>query len=277
MPATPHELLAKIRKGATAAFSANDYHVALLSLPGWKTDTTFGSGKDNLTISTFTVTSPGGTTFTVSRQPNYTRLVFYSGVTINGKPAEHGYLSAILMAKTTLPADIDKAIGPVVKKVKTGREDARTCPVCMRNIKTKIAGIPGTAEMVHHGYQRPGYGYIVGDCFAVHYQPWEVSPKGMVDYVAAVLVPYRGEYAKRLANLKDGKVTSFFVTEPVYNAPRWADGTRPTKTTEVTADTDRYKFEQMTKNAIWPAESNLKQVNKDIEERSKLIAEWKPA
>jgi hypothetical protein len=47
MPATPHELLAKIRKNATAAFSAIDYTNALTGLPGWKTSTTRGEGKDS--------------------------------------------------------------------------------------------------------------------------------------------------------------------------------------------------------------------------------------
>lgn len=45
-----------------------------------------------------------------------------------------------------------------------------TCPVC--NGRQKIRG----GVLVHHGYQRPGDGYIVGDCFAVKMAPHESSP-----------------------------------------------------------------------------------------------------
>jgi len=30
-------------------------------------------------------------------------------------------------------------------------------------------------SLVHHGYKRPGWGYILGDCFAVGWQPYELS------------------------------------------------------------------------------------------------------
>jgi hypothetical protein len=33
-------------------------------------------------------------------------------------------------------------------------------------------------EMVHHGYERPGIGYIVGDCYGVGFEPFEVSCEG---------------------------------------------------------------------------------------------------
>ena len=43
------------------------------------------------------------------------------------------------------------------------------CPVCERDIKVR------DNRLVHHGYQRPGVGYIVGDCFGVGYEPYELS------------------------------------------------------------------------------------------------------
>ncbi len=55
-----------------------------------------------------------------------------------------------------------------------------TCPVCGRRQKV-ISG-----NLVHHGYQRPGYGHIVGDCFSVGRVPHEVSSETAEAYRAAM-------------------------------------------------------------------------------------------
>jgi hypothetical protein len=59
-----------------------------------------------------------------------------------------------------------------------------TCPVCQKRQKLSVGpkGVDGYMEMVHHGYQRPGHGSIVGDCFGVHLEPYEVSAKGCEKY-----------------------------------------------------------------------------------------------
>lgn len=51
-----------------------------------------------------------------------------------------------------------------------------TCPVCEGEFKTK------SERMVHHGYRRPGWGSIVGDCFAVNMPAYEVSNEGCRTY-----------------------------------------------------------------------------------------------
>lgn len=51
-----------------------------------------------------------------------------------------------------------------------------TCAACGREIKAR------DGKLVHHGYERPGYGYIEGDCFGVHYEPHETSPKCAEEY-----------------------------------------------------------------------------------------------
>lgn len=65
-----------------------------------------------------------------------------------------------------------------------------TCPVCSRDTKVR------DGKLVHHGYNRPGYGYIEGDCFGVHYEPHEASPKCAEEYrayLASVLGARLGE------------------------------------------------------------------------------------
>jgi len=54
------------------------------------------------------------------------------------------------------------------------------CPVCEGDFRLH------KLTMVHHGYKRPGYGEIVGDCFGVGYPPYELSTEGTEHYLAAV-------------------------------------------------------------------------------------------
>jgi hypothetical protein len=56
-----------------------------------------------------------------------------------------------------------------------------TCPVCEARYKVR------SGLLVHHGYLRPGNGYIVGDCFAVGRTPHEVSPATAEAYRAATI------------------------------------------------------------------------------------------
>lgn len=53
-------------------------------------------------------------------------------------------------------------------------EKCGTCPVCFGDYV-----VYGKSPlMVHHGYERPGIGYIVGDCHGVNFPPFEVSCEG---------------------------------------------------------------------------------------------------
>jgi len=45
-----------------------------------------------------------------------------------------------------------------------------TCAACQREIKVR------DGKLVHHGYKRPGIGYIVGDCLGAGGLPHELSP-----------------------------------------------------------------------------------------------------
>jgi hypothetical protein len=53
-------------------------------------------------------------------------------------------------------------------------EKCGACPVCFGDYV-----VYGKApRMVHHGYERPGIGYIVGDCHGVDFPPFEISCEG---------------------------------------------------------------------------------------------------
>lgn len=56
--------------------------------------------------------------------------------------------------------------------MKANKETLRYLGTCICGGKWKVRG----KKLVHHGYTRPGIGYIEGDCFGVGYQPLELSP-----------------------------------------------------------------------------------------------------
>jgi hypothetical protein len=53
------------------------------------------------------------------------------------------------------------------------RDNTGTCAVCFRNIKLVQRG--EEQLMALHGYNRPGYGYVVGRCWGGDHQPYELS------------------------------------------------------------------------------------------------------
>ena len=69
------------------------------------------------------------------------------------------------------------------------RENTGTCPACFTNFKLTPKARKGGANdlpgMVLHGYQRPGIGYIFGNCFGQDYPPFELSVVGTVAWRAA--------------------------------------------------------------------------------------------
>lgn len=77
-----------------------------------------------------------------------------------------------------------------------------TCPVC--DARYKVRG----GVLVHHGFQRPGHGHIIGDCFAVHMEPHETSPR--------TAKMYREHVQARLEAIEAERVTMHSVTALNY-------------------------------------------------------------
>jgi len=51
-----------------------------------------------------------------------------------------------------------------------------SCPCCAKDFKVR------SNKLVHHGYKRPGYGYIEGDCYGALHTPHELSDKLAKEY-----------------------------------------------------------------------------------------------
>jgi len=148
-----------------------------------------------------------------------------------------------------------------------------TCPVCQKRHKLTAKG-DEKYELVHHGYQRPGHGSIVGDCFGVKYEPYELSTKGCEDYKA---------YAKRieenltghLANLESGKIRTLSISKTV----RVSFGQSKIESITVSADSEdakeRAEFARELESLIYRTKGEIKGWQFEQERMARLIADWK--
>lgn len=131
------------------------------------------------------------------------------------------------------------------------------CPVCERYIKCHH--VRGKHVLVHHGYERPGEGYIVGDCFGVGHEPHEVSP--------ALAQLYIEELQRSLSWLNEKLEEVPFLTTRTFT-----DHNRKVQT--ITRDDfgwgrhlDQYKYD---------LEYRLKETQRDLKRMERHVETWQP-
>lgn len=166
-----------------------------------------------------------------------------------------------------------------------------TCPVCQGEFKARTgtdhAGFQGVV-LVHHGYQRPGHGSIVGDCFGVGYRPYEVSPQGCRDYQALCqnTLRNRHEYLERLSK----RVPTVMVEHdyPLYillGSPEPHEKTsRDFRSGKLAVLGDRkwhrndpdevYAYDRLREAKMREVQYEVRQLESEIERMTKLIADW---
>lgn len=135
------------------------------------------------------------------------------------------------------------------------------CQICERDQKLHA----GT--MVHHGYQRPGHGSIVGDCPGVYAPPYEVSCERLKAYreqVFATLLSVR----IHLRRLREGRITRIVVE------PRWRGQTAIEYVAGVTAP---WLWECTVEQEAQSAEYRARRLEREIERCDKRTAAWAPA
>lgn len=135
-------------------------------------------------------------------------------------------------------------------------ENTGTCQICARTQKM-LRG-----RMVNHGYNRPGYGYIVGNCFGVGHEAYEKSKDACETYIERLEV-YLVNTERNLERLKTGKVKSFKIA-----AKRKGQEDR-------VITSDDAEWEDHLKRAINNEEHQKSQIESDIKFYKKRIADWK--
>lgn len=137
------------------------------------------------------------------------------------------------------------------------------CPVCQGEFKlTQGGGSSEPMRLVHHGYQRPGYGYIVGDCFGVGYMAYQRSAQGCVEYKDAVMDQLT-RARKTLADIDSGEAKEAWVK-------RRSNG----KVELVKVLSDDPKFNEALRTFRTMVEYEIRDCTREVERMVKLITAW---
>ncbi len=158
------------------------------------------------------------------------------------------------------------------------------CPICQRDIKVRTG-------LVHHGYERPGVGYIIGDCPGVGYPPYEKSTAACDFYLSVYVVPYIRETENTLAVLNRPEGPPYLTFEN-YNI-ELRRSVRDPRTREIEMinltraeadelearlpgyDKGRYSWEKRLRIAVANMESKLKHWVEERTRMDRLIADWR--
>lgn len=184
-------------------------------------------------------------------------------------------------------------------------EPSATCQICFREQQTRAQ------RLVLHGYRRPGFGYIVGECWGVGYAPFEVSCERTKQYIEEVLratlarweanlqrlqarpeaMPYQakiyvGFFHDRADSRKSPYCTVTF--QVAKGAPAtWAKtdivakkrthwGAGPIIEVGDFEQANLPAYDEILGRAIQKQESDIRMVKKDIQTYEAKVAEWKP-
>lgn len=142
-----------------------------------------------------------------------------------------------------------------------------TCPVCQKRQKLH------DNKLVHHGYQRPGHGSIVGDCYGVGYEAYELSTKGCEEYREHAK-GIEASHAEMLAKLESGETRTLHVLKRKYLGM----GEYKNYTVTLSADSADAKevldFEEELASQIAQQKAEVKGWKFEQERMTKLITAW---
>jgi hypothetical protein len=171
-----------------------------------------------------------------------------------------------------------------VRETKTG-----VLPDGMREVPRWFGGSKPSHLLVHHGYHRPGYGYIIGDCFAVKLPPHELSPYAAEAY-RSFCKKLKAEAEEYLGRLESGAVTELHQQEtlpvpttaerPQYwrsaeHDPGWREVAVPYHSNELVG-TDRARvWVKLLTAAIAHQKNRIKWSTEEIERMTGAIKDWK--
>ena len=170
-------------------------------------------------------------------------------------------------AHTDFLDQVNAALGtaPHVPKSQQPRTDVHVgmCGVCGGDFKCK----PEDGDhLVKHGYQRPGIGYLIGECFGVGYQPYELSADACRAFDAYLAKTERAAQAQ-LALLRSGAVSE--LPNPEYS--RWTAAREP-----AVVEPGHVRWPEAMRFAIAQQEMMLRHLASDREVMAARIAAWAP-
>jgi len=201
-------------------------------------------------VKAYVITAPDGAVATFDAKDYMSTVLSWLG--------EHGLVEAASEALGLPTPAAEKAEREAKARDWT---NTGTCPCCGANVKLR------NGRLVLHGYQRPGWGSVVGECFGVGYEPYERSTAGCVDYRNAAQ-RQQDAAAKRLAQLQgEDFAQPLFVTETER-----LNGRRVERQVEVRPGDARW--DKARQAAVRSAQSEIEACQAEIERMSALIDGW---
>ena len=161
----------------------------------------------------------------------------------------------------------------------------KTCACCFRDQKVKPVG-----SMFKHGYERPGYGYVVGGCPGDRFQPYEVSVEG-TKYMLGLVETALEQALAHLEALKVAVTLQVAISVYIPVSERTSVA-RSYKTVlaplhegeEAKVFTDERGtrhylrcFQEEREYQVKEQERRIKSIREDVVFFQTKIAEWKPA
>lgn len=159
------------------------------------------------------------------------------------------------------------------------------CPVCQRDIKIR------SGLLVHHGYERPGVGYIIGDCPGVGHKPYETGTDACDFYLRVYVIPNVRQTENTLTILTRPEGPPYLTFEHYDIATRRVIRNQRTKEPETinltreqaddlaaqlpSWDKQRYSWEHRLRLAIANTESRLKHWSEEQDRMNRLVADWR--
>lgn len=165
------------------------------------------------------------------------------------------------------------------------------CPVCEGDFKLVQSEVEPNEDvnsthwrMVHHGYKRPGDGFIHGDCFAVGRQPYELSCEATKDWRVQI-VSMLERHRMFLAALRSGATVELDhefrlqLEGPLPAAiPRYYTGLYEVRSVVVRANENDPVFQRMWQQAVEDninsSVTRIRSLEVEVARCDRLIAAW---
>ena len=160
-----------------------------------------------------------------------------------------------------------------------------TCQICARSVAVKTGNMKADGTPVYfaslHGYNRPGWGSIVGRCWGAAHEPYETGHTRLDQYIAWVEAQLKSA-EERLADLQEGRVTTIQKSVRTYHRGMGKD-----EPVEFRADMSKeewpkagitygwYTWERLLEATVREQNGTIKMINQELDYLRERRAAWK--
>lgn len=156
------------------------------------------------------------------------------------------------------------------KAEKIAARDAH-CQICER---AQAMSAKGT--MVLHGYERPGWGFVLGRCYGVGYLPWEVSCDRLGEWIDQLRNILQSNQ-RLLAEIPGRKIE--LIEDPAERMKRMLSHDKKFKKSPVPLieiDATHAQFAKVKARHLSDISSQCERLATEITRQSRRLASWKP-